>query len=124
MWNIDDCPVLAEGESLKSVILEMTNKPVGGCAICEKDNKLLGILVEGDIRRTFTKDNQGLDSKVEDIMNESPVTVGPLDLAYDALLLMEKRDKPVHILPVVESGKFLGFLRLHDLLKEGFSIQG
>jgi arabinose-5-phosphate isomerase len=124
MWNLDDCPVLAKGETLKTVILEMTNKPVGGCAICEKDNQLLGILVEGDIRRTFTKDNQGLETKVEEIMNQSPVTVGPDDLAYEALLLMEKRDKPVHILPVVESEKFLGFLRLHDLLKEGFSIQG
>jgi arabinose-5-phosphate isomerase len=123
MWKLEDCPILPAGESLKTVILEMTNKPVGGCAICDDKNKLLGILVEGDIRRTFTKDNQGLDTKVEDIMNKTPVSVGPEDLAYDALLLMEKRDKPVHILPVVEDGVFKGFLRLHDLLKEGFSIQ-
>jgi len=122
MWKFDDCPTLSKDQTLKNAILEMTNKPVGGCAICDPDNKLLGILVEGDIRRTFTKDNQGLDTKVEDIMNSSPVSVGPEDLAYEALLLMEKRDKPVHILPVVENGKFVGFLRLHDLLKEGFSI--
>ena len=123
MWKIDDCPILSEGETLKTVILEMTNKPVGGCAICNNNNQLLGILVEGDIRRTFTKANQGLETKVEDIMNKTPITVGPDDLAYDALILMEKRDKPVHLLPVVENGIFKGFLRLHDLLKEGFSIQ-
>ncbi len=123
MWKLEDCPILSKGETLKTVILEMTNKPVGGCAICDDKNTLQGILVEGDIRRTFTKDNQGLETKVEDIMNAKPITVGPDDLAYDALLLMENRDKPVHILPVVENGIFKGFLRLHDLLKEGFSIQ-
>ncbi|TNE95308.1 MAG: KpsF/GutQ family sugar-phosphate isomerase, partial [Deltaproteobacteria bacterium] len=63
MWKIDDCPILSEGETLKTVILEMTNKPVGGCAICNNNNQLLGILVEGDIRRTFTKANQGLETK-------------------------------------------------------------
>ncbi|MEI8346341.1 MAG: CBS domain-containing protein, partial [Pseudomonadota bacterium] len=129
MWSADECPMLNKKSVLKDVILAMTRKPVGGCAIVDnqKNKKLMGILVEGDIRRTFTRKNQGLDTCVLDIMNNHPVSVGPDELAYRALELMEKRKGQISILPVVDNGnenqqRFLGFIRLHDLLKEGFFL--
>ncbi|MCO4793563.1 MAG: KpsF/GutQ family sugar-phosphate isomerase [Bacteriovoracaceae bacterium] len=121
MCEAGDCPVLDASSSLKDVILEMTKIPIGGCAVCDDKQMLLGILVEGDIRRTFTKDSSGLETSVKDIMNPKPVSIGPDELAYDALNLMEGRKNQIDILPVIENGKFLGFIRLHDLLKEGFS---
>jgi arabinose-5-phosphate isomerase len=125
MWGVADCPTLGSDALLKDVILGMTQKPVGGLAVVNQHKNLLGILVEGDIRRTFTKKNQGLETKVSDIMNRKPVTVGPNDLAYAALEKMEKRKTQISILPVVdEENRFLGFIRLHDLLKEGFFLNG
>ena len=123
MWKENECPKVSIECSLKDVILEMTRNPVGACAIIDVEKKLQGIIVEGDIRRTFTRENQGIDTLVSDIMNRKPVTTGPDDLAYNALCLMEKRKNQIDILPVVEGDIFLGFLRVHDLLQAGLSIK-
>jgi arabinose-5-phosphate isomerase len=111
----ENCPIVTSDQTLQDVI------PVGGCAIVEKD-EFKGILVEGDIRRTFTRENQGLQTKVQSIMNTKPVSVHPDQLASEALILMESKTRSLQILPVVEGDKFVGFIRLHDLLKEGFSL--
>lgn len=116
-----DCPIVTPEQTLQDVILIMTKFPVGGCAVV-KDKKFIGILVEGDIRRTFTKVNLGLQTKVSDIVNANPISIGKDHLANEALLLMEGNKRSIQILPVIEGDNFLGFIRLHDLLKEGFSL--
>jgi arabinose-5-phosphate isomerase len=121
MTKASDCPVVTSGQTLQDVILLMTKFPVGGCAVVD-DNNCVGILVEGDIRRTFTRENQGLQTPVKDIMNANPISVGKDNLANEALMLMEGNKRSIQILPVLDDGKFLGFIRLHDLLKEGFSL--
>jgi arabinose-5-phosphate isomerase len=83
----------------------------------------MGILVEGDIRRTFTKANQGLDTLVSKILNSNPISIGPEELAFEALQKMESKTRSIQILPVIEKNVFLGFIRLHELLKEGFSLE-
>jgi len=119
------CPQLKRGSTLQDVILAMTKYPIGGCVILDEGNVVLGIMVEGDIRRTFTKDNFGLKSPVEELMNKNPITISPEALAIDALEMMENRGRSINILPVVdENHKFLGIIKLHDLLKEGFIKRG
>ena len=88
----------------------MTKFPVGGAAVLIGD-KMKGILVEGDIRRTFTKSNQGLETKISEIANYKPITIRPDQLAHEALELMETKEKLIQIIPVVENEKFLGFIR-------------
>lgn len=123
MIQASDCAILNPTQLLQDAILEMTKFPVGGAAIVDQ-GKFLGILVEGDIRRTFTKsNNQGLMTKVGEIANATPVKVSSETMAAEALELMENKDKLIQILPVVDDGKFLGFIRLHDILKEGFSLK-
>lgn len=124
MWEKNQSACVGQTATLQDVILAMTRFPVGGCAIINDQGKLEGILVEGDIRRTFTRANQGLQTSVQEIMNRKPVTIGQDELAYTALTLMEKRQNPISVLPVVdETMTFLGFIRLHDLWREGFSIE-
>ena len=118
MWDKTKCPILTSDKTLSEVILEMTRIPLGAVAITEGE-KFLGIIVEGDIRRTLAKQGN-LNTSVKDIMNTNPLVIGPNDLALSALQLMENRNKEISILPVVENQTFLGLLRLHDLLKEGF----
>jgi len=119
----ENCPILKPTQNLQDAILAMTKFPVGGCAVVEK-GEFKGILVEGDIRRTFTRENQGLQTSVDAIMNRTPTSIHPDQLAYEALELMESKTRSYQLLPVVEGTKFLGFIRLHDLLKEGFSLKG
>lgn len=119
--GLKDVPLLNISDSLKSAILGMTKFPVGGAAVVNDSYELLGILVEGDIRRYFANDNHDLSIGVVDLMNKQPATISSDKLAYEALEMMEKRKNPISILPVVDNKKFIGFIRLHDLLKEGFS---
>jgi arabinose-5-phosphate isomerase len=121
MTKAHECPVVSMDQTLQDVILVMTKYPVGGCAVVD-DHKFIGILVEGDIRRTFTRANQGLQTKVRDIVNLNPISIGKDNLASEALLLMEGNKRSIQILPVLEGEIFLGFIRLHELLKEGFSL--
>jgi arabinose-5-phosphate isomerase len=118
----ESCPVLNPEQTLQDAILAMTKLPIGGCAI-EDNGMFAGILVEGDIRRTFAKDHQGLQTKIKDIMNTKPVTIGIDQLAFEALQLMESKNHTFQLLPVIENKKFLGVIRLHELLKEGFSLK-
>jgi arabinose-5-phosphate isomerase len=122
MIKVKDCPVLNEDQLLRDAILAMTQFPLGGCAVCNSDQILLGIIVEGDIRRTFSKENnQGIKTTVKDVMNNNPLSVTADSLAIDALRIMENREREVQILPVLDrDNKFYGFVRLHDLIKEGF----
>ena len=120
LWKKNDCPCLGPDALLKDALIEMTAKPIGACAILEGE-KFLGIIVEGDIRRTFTRENsQGLETRVTDIMTKGPISTSSDALAFEALKLMEDREKALNILPVIDGERFVGLIRLHDLLKEGF----
>ncbi len=122
MIKESNCPVVTSGQTLQEVILLMTKYPVGGCAVVD-DGKFMGILVEGDIRRTFTKENFGLKTLVSELMNKNPITIGPENLAFEALELMEGESRYLHVLPVIDAKSFLGFIRIHELTKEGFSLK-
>lgn len=122
MVNVKDCAIVSTEHTLQDVILLMTKHPSGGCAVVDGGD-FKGILVEGDIRRTFTKSNEGLNTKVAKIFNANPIAISPEELASHALELMESQDRSISILPVIEAKKFVGFIRLHDLLKEGFSLK-
>lgn len=120
MTPLIECPIVTADATLKDVIFQMTEKTVGLCAVVEGDNCLQGIMVEGDIRRSLSKEGIGLDSSVVELMTKDPVKISPSDLAMTALNLMENRKNQITQVPVVEEGRFVGALRIHDLLKAGF----
>ena len=114
-------PILDKSATMRDVIIEMTRFPVGACAILNSEGFLEGMIVEGDIRRAFNDSEKALALRASGVMNTSPILVGGDQLAYEALLLMETGEKLISVLPVIDGKKkFLGFLRFHDLLKEGF----
>ncbi len=115
------CPVITADAILQDAILAMTQKPVGMCAVLEGET-LIGILVEGDIRRAFAKSPDAIRMKVSEFMTATPVSVKPDLLAFEALKMMENPQRLISVIPVVDdSGVFRGVLRLHDLFKAGFN---
>lgn len=120
MVHCKDCPTTTLDESLQEVILKMTKFPVGLCAVLDQE-KFLGIIVEGDIRRTLGNPKKGLQTQVKDIFNPKPVTTQADILAFTALEIMESRTNPINVMPVIDQDRFLGILRIQDLFKEGFS---
>ena len=109
-------PEVKPTQSLKEVIVEMTKKRLGVTAVTDDNGHLLGIITDGDLRRMLERN--GLDFiKANDIMTKNPKTIGPLEMAVNALDLM-RQNEIVH-LAVVENKKYLGIIHLHDLVKEG-----
>ena len=117
MLPAEKCAVLSPAGTLQEAIIKMTEFPIGLCALCEGE-MLKGILTEGDIRRALVKD-LGLEVPLAQVASHKPILIGPNDLALEALRLMELRERPLNVLPVVQEGRFLGALRLHELLSEG-----
>lgn len=120
MIKPEQCAQVQPGALLQEALLAMTKFPVGLLAIVE-GKKLKGILVEGDIRRALMKDPLALTKDVALFMNATPLTIQPGVLAFDALKMMESRERPISVLPVVENGELRGVVRLHDLFQVGFS---
>ena len=110
-------PKLAKDGSLKEVIVEISSKRLGATAVVDNNDILLGIITDGDLRRMLEK-NISLDGvTAADIMTATPKSIGPDELAVDALDLMRKRS--ITQLVVVENERYLGFIHLHDLIREG-----
>ena len=115
------CPCLPPDTPLKEAIIKMTELPVGMCALVKNDI-FYGLLVEGDIRRTLIK-NLPLSTPIKALALPSPIFVTENTLAIKALELMEFGKRILNILPVLQDDKFVGILRSHELLREGFSTR-
>ncbi len=120
MIKAADCPTVNENATLQDAILVMTQKPVGMCAVVD-GHKLLGILVEGDIRRAFAKSADAIKTPVNQLMTTKPTTLPIQTLAFEALKIMEGGQRLLNVVPVIGDDEFKGVLRLHDLFKAGFN---
>ncbi|MCF0042364.1 KpsF/GutQ family sugar-phosphate isomerase [Dyadobacter fanqingshengii] len=112
-------PVVLEDAGLQEIILEMTSKRLGATAVNSAAGKMAGIITDGDLRRMLKQHDGGniLHLKARDIMTKSPISVSPDEYAVKALELMQTRS--ITQVVVVEDDAILGFVHLHDLLREG-----
>jgi arabinose-5-phosphate isomerase len=110
-------PRVSLDDSLKKIIVEMTRTRLGVTAVVDRENKLIGIITDGDLRRMLERSGH-LDSvTAKDIMTSHPKTIGPEELAVQALDVLRKNG--ITQLAVTKDGKYLGIIHLHDLIKEG-----
>ena len=110
-------PKVLPGASLKEVIVEITEKRLGVTAVTDENNKVTGIITDGDLRRMLEKSNDISQVKASDILSPAPRTIAPDVLAVDAL--NELRSYDISQLIVAENGNYLGILHIHDLVREG-----
>ena len=105
-------------EPLAAAIREMGAKKLGATLVVDREDKLAGIVTDGDLRRALGQFGQVLERPVKEVMTADPLAVGPETLASQALELMEK--KAITVLPVVDDDrKVVGIVHLHDLLGRG-----
>jgi arabinose-5-phosphate isomerase len=109
-------PMVLSSSSIKDVIVEISEKRLGVTAVVE-DNKVIGIITDGDIRRMLnrTENISGLTAK--DIMTVHPKSIQSKELVSDALHILENH--AITQLMVFENDNYIGVLHLHDILKEG-----
>lgn len=104
------------------VIKAISDASLGAVNVIESDRKLLGIVTDGDLRRTMERTPPELFGRLtaEQMMTPSPITCSPEMLAYDALHIMEERPSQISVLPVIDgNGTSVGMLRLHDIVRSG-----
>ena len=102
--------------SVKEVIIEISNKRLGATAVVE-NNKLVGIITDGDIRRMLENQSDWNNFKAFDIMNSNPKIVNDDDLASTALKVMQQNN--ISQIIVVNNATYIGIVHIHDILKEG-----
>ena len=116
MLNTTHKPTVAPNSSIKTVIVEISEKRLGVTAVVE-DNKVIGIITDGDIRRMLNISDTISGLTAIDIMTKNPKTIQSTDMVSDALNTLE--DFSITQLVVVDNGDYKGVIHLHDILKEG-----
>lgn len=118
-----DNPAVGPSASWPEVLAVLCRRSLGGVNVTDPAGRLLGLVTDGDVRRTVQKcvPEELAALTADRMMTRNPVTIGPDRLAVDALRAMEERKSQISVLPVVDGsdGTSLGLLRLHDLLRSG-----
>ena len=106
--------------SLEETILEMTSKRLGCTAVVndKDDNKVVGIICDGDLRRMMKQHHEIYKLHAADIMTANPKCVAPDEYAVNALHLM-RANSITQLIVVDDANHYLGVVHLHDILREG-----
>jgi arabinose-5-phosphate isomerase len=110
-----EMPLRAVGTKMSDAIIEMSAKGFGCVGITDAAGVLVGIITDGDLRRHMGADL--LDAAVEDVMTKGPLTMRPDRLASEALEILNSMKRTV--LFVVDGGRAVGLVHMHDLLRAG-----
>ena len=114
--SMNEKPSVKKDTGIKEVIIEISKKMLGVTAVIDND-KIIGIITDGDLRRMLSKSDDITQLTAKDVMSLNPKCIESNAMAVDALELMEKHD--ISQLLVEDQGKYSGVVHLHDLIKEG-----
>ncbi len=111
-------PKINTNKTVPEALNEMTLKGVGAVIITDNEDKLIGIISDGDLRRKTLEYNNILEKKIEEIMTKLPKYIDNNKLAVEAVALMTEKERYIQVLPVVDNNmKIVGILHIQDLFK-------
>ncbi len=116
IYSNNQAPRVSFDDDIKKVIYEISSKRLGATAVIKED-KLLGVITDGDLRRMLENNSDISKLTAADIMTKKPRTITPDTLLVNALNLM--RQNNITQLLVVEKNLYKGVIHLHDILREG-----
>ncbi len=116
LTDANEKPRVGLQSSLKEVIVEITEKMLGVTAVVE-DEKIIGIITDGDLRRMLAKTDDISKLQAKDIMTTNPKRIEAQAMAVKAMELMETHG--ISQLLVEEKGVYKGVIHIHNLIKEG-----
>lgn len=116
LFEQNEKPQVGLEATLKEVILEISSKRLGVTAVVDEE-KLIGIITDGDLRRMLSREEDFQKLKAKDILTLNPKTLQNGAMAIEAAERMKELN--ISQLLITEGEKYLGVVHFHDLLKEG-----
>ena len=113
---LNEVPAVGPEASIKNVIVEISEKRKGVTAVIV-NNKIVGIITDGDLRRMLTVTEDLSKLKAKDIMSKNPHSIAIDAMAIEAMELMDTHE--ITQLLVEDQGSYAGVIHIHDLIKEG-----
>ncbi len=114
MHRDEKIPAVSPETGMPEVIYEMSKKGLGIAAVVDAENRLLGVISDGDLRRLLqARREQVFNLTAGECMTRDPISVSPEEFAVAALKALE--DRKITCLMVTEQGRLQGVLHLHDL---------
>ena len=116
MLDLSHKPMVESTSTIKNVIFEISEKRLGVTAVVENE-KVIGIITDGDIRRMLNTKDTFTHLTAKDIMTKNPKTIENNTMVVDAFNILE--DNAITQLVVLNNTQYVGILHIHDILKEG-----
>jgi len=116
LTSLNEMPQVSVDTSIKDVIVEISEKMMGVTAVIENE-KIIGIITDGDLRRMLTKVDNITRLTAKDIMTHSPKIIDNNAMAVEALEMMDKHG--ITQILAEKKGKYSGVVHIHNLSKEG-----
>jgi arabinose-5-phosphate isomerase len=114
MVAADNAPIVRTSTPMHDVIHEMSSKRLGMTCVVDDDGRLAGVFTDGDLRRQMMKTADVLGLTAGEVMTANPITIGPRQLAVEALKTMETH-KVTSVVVLDANQTVLGVVHLHDL---------
>jgi len=111
-------PMVSTDDDIKDVIIEISNKMLGITPVFSKDT-IVGVITDGDLRRTLLNSQEISKLKAKDIMSTNPQIIDSETLASEALEIMKKNK--ISQLIVTNNNLYFGVIHIQSLIKEGIS---
>ena len=111
-------PMVSTDDDIKDVIIEISNKMLGITPVFSKDT-IVGVITDGDLRRTLLNNQEISKLKAKDIMSTNPQIIDSETLASEALEIMKKNK--ISQLIVTNNNSYFGVIHIQSLIKEGIS---
>lgn len=113
-------PTVRPEQGTRDLLSVITRLQAGAASVVDAKGRFLGLVTDFDIRRALARGGDFGRLTIRAVMNPKPATIGPDELAAQAVEVMEDRRNPFNVLPVVDrKGRSVGLIQIHDLRARG-----
>ena len=115
----ENLPIVSRETSLKDAIVAMSEGRIGNVIITDKENKVLAVLSDGDLRRALMKGDFSMDCNALEIATKNPKQIKDSNLLASEALEIIENFKIQLLLLTDEDNKLNGVIHIHDLIEAG-----